>query len=375
MKIKVFGCGAAGNKASIKLIEEGIIDRKNVRLFNTTLKDIPDSYKDLGVRYGNMDGCGKERTVGQQQIEKHLKNGSIDLLSYLEGADDEMVIIVTSTEGGSGSGAAPSMAKLLVGSNVKVHLFAFIGFNNETRGVKNTISFFKSLPEGIILHTIKNEDYLDYTGNLLRAEVAANAKFVEDVKILSGAYLLPSEQNMDSTDLFKIATTKGYMDIKKISLNGVKSLDIFNKTVKEAYDASTCMDYNADASRLAVIINASDKVLDNIDHNFEVIQRYIGSPYETFRHVQYDNSEEYMYVIAGGMSMGDSDIINLATSYKKLNEAVVKNKNKSIAGAFGGIDIDDDDEFDMENNDIEQPDVDSLFNSTVSEKVDAIARY
>ena len=38
MELAVYGTGAAGNKAVIKLIEEGIIKSSNVKLLNTTLR-------------------------------------------------------------------------------------------------------------------------------------------------------------------------------------------------------------------------------------------------------------------------------------------------------------------------------------------------
>ena len=40
MNLSIIGIGAAGNKASINLIEKGIIGKENIHLLNTTLKDI-----------------------------------------------------------------------------------------------------------------------------------------------------------------------------------------------------------------------------------------------------------------------------------------------------------------------------------------------
>ena len=50
MNLSIIGIGAAGNKASINLIEKGIIGKENIHLLNTTLKDIPEEYK----KDGNM---------------------------------------------------------------------------------------------------------------------------------------------------------------------------------------------------------------------------------------------------------------------------------------------------------------------------------
>ena len=40
LRLKVIGCGAAGNKAAISLIDD-FFDSKDVLLINSTAKDIP----------------------------------------------------------------------------------------------------------------------------------------------------------------------------------------------------------------------------------------------------------------------------------------------------------------------------------------------
>ena len=42
MKAKLIGIGAAGNKAAMTAIENGVFDRKDVLLVNTTRKDMKD---------------------------------------------------------------------------------------------------------------------------------------------------------------------------------------------------------------------------------------------------------------------------------------------------------------------------------------------
>ena len=65
MKYTVLGIGAGGNKGAINLIEKGIISRDYVKLFNTTLKDVPDDYKNIAVHFASeLGGSGKERNTG-----------------------------------------------------------------------------------------------------------------------------------------------------------------------------------------------------------------------------------------------------------------------------------------------------------------------
>ena len=73
--------------------------------------------------------------------------------------------------GGTGCGATPVVAKYFTALNIPVHVFAFIGFQDEVRGINNSLKFFKDLPDGVILHTIDNSKFLDFTKNYSKAEI------------------------------------------------------------------------------------------------------------------------------------------------------------------------------------------------------------
>ena len=46
MKIKLIGVGAAGNKAVIEAVEQGVVDKESILLLNSTLQDIPVQYRE-----------------------------------------------------------------------------------------------------------------------------------------------------------------------------------------------------------------------------------------------------------------------------------------------------------------------------------------
>ena len=136
LNLKVIGTGAAGNKAAISLIENNNFNKDFVTLINSTPKDIPDEYKDNAFIFGSKDrlgGCGKERTIGKELFVKDLRNGVISL-DNIANPDTNAVVIVSSTEGGSGSATTPIIAKYLkevVG--IPVIIVLFFGFNTDLR--------------------------------------------------------------------------------------------------------------------------------------------------------------------------------------------------------------------------------------------------
>ena len=344
----IFGVGAAGNKAVIQALENKTIDEDHVKLLNTSIKDVPEKYKksDIFIPFSSgLGGCGKEYKNGRTAIIKAINTERIKFAELLN-SDSRQVVLVSSIEGGTGSGSVPAIAKYFTHINVPVHVFAFIGFQDEIRGCNNSLRFFKDLPSSIILHTINNSFFLDYTKNYARAEELANQEFARQISILRGDKLIPSKQVIDDTDLYKLNTQEGYMIINHIPINGIKSISAFNEKIQEKFENPYYMDSSLSAKRIGVVINASLNTQSRIDNSYEIIKRYVGEPLELYQHIQNDDNdpEEYIDVIAAGMDYPEKSILDINTRYKYIKSKVNK-PSKSFKSIFDDIDIDDDDEF------------------------------
>ena len=353
LQMTVFGVGAAGNKAAINLIEKNIISKEYVKLLNTSSKDIPEQYKnsDIFVPFSSgLGGCGKESSKGKAAIVNAMRKGVVDF-GELFNEDSQEVILVSSVEGGTGSGSVPQIAKFFIENEVPTHVFALIGFQDEARGINNTLRFFKELPDGVILHTINNSFFLDYTKNYSKAEQAANDEFATEIEILRGSKLINSSQIIDDADLLKINTAQaGYMTINHIDLSGIKNVSGFNQAIIEAFDNSCYMESSSTCKLIAVIVNGSRKIKMSVDNSYEVIKRYVGTPQELFQHIQPDNDEEYVDseyidIIVGGMKYPEESIMDMSSKYKKLKDQL-STKRKSFDDIFADIDVDDMDELD-----------------------------
>lgn len=354
LELMLFGVGAAGNKAAIEAVETRVIPDENVKLINTTMKDIPEKYKNDPnkiIKFSSMlGGCGKEPVKGEKAMFQAIRSKDIDFSSMIT-QNTRAVVLVTSIEGGTGCGATPVIARYFTALNIPVHVFAFIGFQDELRGINNSLKFFKDLPDGIVLHTIDNSKFLDFTKNYSKAEIAANEEFVRQLEVLIGSNMISSTQNIDDTDHYKVITTAGYMDIHHVELNSAKNMDLTNKAIIDSFESMSCLEYdNIGCKRIAVIINASDKIQDAIDSRFDVIKRYTGEPIEIFRHIQNDNTEEYMNIIVAGLPYPEKAIKNLGKKYTVLKDKVNAEAN-SLSDILDNIDFDED----MEETNIPKP--------------------
>jgi len=333
LKAQVIGVGAAGNKAALALIKTNVIDVNSTMLVNSTMRDIPNGFQGKVVQIGNstLSGCGKERSEGKRLALEALQSGKLNLDSFIDPLTD-IVIIVTSTEGGTGSGASVIIAQYLKKVlHCNVHIFAFTGFEEDARGLYNTVEFFKDLDEEYTVQIVRNKKFLqEANNNFSKAETMANTEFATRISILLGNPIVPSDQNIDKTDLFKISTTPGYMDIqyKEIS-EKVKNVTRFNEIIKDMIDESKGMDIdNPSQTLMGVIINIPESERGSIDYDFKEIVEHYGFPFEKFRHIQ--SKEDictFIAFVCAGMKIPIKEIEDVYDKYVESTSKVDKKKD------------------------------------------------
>ena len=347
LNAKVIGIGQAGNKAVINLLEHGVVNQNDIILINSTLKDIPEKYREFALKLEGSEGCAKERNIANNICKMNLQNGNLNVDALMQ-AEDSEVIICTSAEGGTGSGASSILAQYFSDVLGKtVHMFVFGGFETDVRGLKNTVEWFKETSPNYIVEAVCNSKFLpECNGNNLKAEAAANDEFVERIKILLGKTIVESETNIDDTDLLKLTTTPGFMAIEHGEIGKPKNVEEFNKAVSLIIDNSKSYDVEPTGQRLGVILNINDKIADSIDYQFNVIRKkFCEQPIEVFTHIQHiDAMPNSISIIVSGLKMPIEEIQEIYTSYKNRIEAVDKSRD-----SFFGMDFDTNtDQFDMD---------------------------
>lgn len=335
MYCKLIGLGAAGNKAAICAVENKIISITNTMLINSTLKDIPMEYqnKEGAIVYqlfGAYGGCGKERQMSYGLLEDTLKRDILNLEKFLcidQPDEAELVIIVASTEGGTGSGSAPLIANYIRNVyGISVHVFSIAGFEDDVRGMRNTVDFFKEMSEEFTVECIKNSKFLsECNGNRIKAEKRANEEFCKKISVLMGLQIRDSDHNIDPTDLLKLATEEGYMIIETcVFAEKIKNREQFRQAIIDTFDTSKALDVDTESmSKLGVIMNIKDENTDYIDYRDVLIDRF-GVPYETYEHIQSESSmPEFIAFICAGLKMPTDEVEstykNYAASADKVN--------------------------------------------------------
>ena len=341
LNAKFIGVGAAGNKAVIQLLEQGVIQSSSCLLLNSTLKDVPEKYKEFAIEFGDVRGCGKERNLAKEMIVDALSNHTVNLDAFLD-PEDKMVVIVTSSEGGTGSGASSVIAQYMKEViNTNVQMIVFTGFEDDARGLKNTVDWFHDLSEEYVVQVISNKSFLDEAkGNRKKAEKLANQEFVNLVSTLLGQGIIASDNNIDDTDLYKIDTTPGFMTIEHCILNKIRSVEDFNMALENMMRETHSLDNERSAKRIGIIINCGEKTQEFIDQSFEVIKAKYGEPYELFLHIQNYHDDEYVDIVVSGMKIPFDDVKTTYNKYKKQLESIDMKSDRFFKQNFDTSDAD-----------------------------------
>lgn len=341
MRTRIIGIGAAGNKAAISAVENNVDKLENILLINSTLKDIPNDYKGRKFCFTNAyGGCGKERQKAKDLIIADLQTDAMKLEEFLcIGTPEkaELVVLVSSTEGGTGSGSVPILAAYIWNVlGIPVHCFAFTGFEEDGRGLMNTVEYFQEMEEGFTVECLQNNKFMkDCNNNKIKAEQAANAEFCKKVSILFGNPLRDSDHNIDPTDLLKISTTSGYMVIEFTEFRKIKNREEFRAMIERTIDESKTLDLNEKSQRkLAVIINVDKDSTDIIDYQDILIDRF-GMCFEKFEHIQYESDmPEFIAFISAGSKIPVKEVETIYEKYKQYTGKVDKNKDSFFEKRF-----------------------------------------
>lgn len=251
--IKVIGVGGAGGNAVNRMIEENV---KGVEFIvaNTDVQALRDSQAEtviqLGPKYTRGLGAGSQPEVGQKSAEESEEQIS----AALEGAD--MIFITAGMGGGTGTGAAPIVARiakdlgaLTVG--VVTRPFSFEG-PKRGRFAAEGISLLKEHVDTLLI--ISNNRLLEVVDKktpILEAFKEADNVLRQGVQGISDLITAPGYVNLDFADV------KTVMENQGTALMGIGSASGENRVIEATKKAIA-------SPLLETSIDGAEQVLLNI---------------------------------------------------------------------------------------------------------------
>lgn len=219
--IKVVGIGGAGCNAVNRMIDSNLQGISFIAV-NTDKQALKNSKAETTIQIGEKLtkglGAGGNPEVGQKSAEESLEN----IEKYLEGSD--MVFITAGMGGGTGTGAAPIIARTAKASGaltvgVVTKPFTFEGKKRKEHADLG-IKFLKNYVDSLVV--VPNDRLLtvaEKSTSILEAFAMADEVLKEGVEGISGLISDAGLINLDFADVKTVMTDKGiaHMGVGKAS--------------------------------------------------------------------------------------------------------------------------------------------------------------
>ena len=251
--IKVIGVGGGGGNAVNRMIKEGLANVE-FYLMNTDLQVLNCSTAknkiQLGKSLTNGLGAGGEPQVGEKAAEEAQK----EIADALEGAD--MVFITAGMGGGTGTGAAPIVAKTakdmgILTIGVVTKPFSFEGKRRQNQAIEGLTKLKDAVDALIVIPNDKLLDVVDRRISLQESFSIVDEVLLRGVQGISDIITIPGLINVDFADVRSVMKSSGS------ALMGIGRGEGEGRAVEAAKNA-------IDSKLLETSINGAQGVIVNI---------------------------------------------------------------------------------------------------------------
>ena len=364
LKVGILGIGNAGNQVANLGFAEGIpsfcINTSEVDL-NTINVDIP------AFILGNSGGAGKDRNIAKRLVKANYKDflSVSNFESFINTLD--IVFIVASSGGGTGSGATIIISDIL--SRVYPNkLFIIVGIlpslNESVVAQKNTIEFFKEFRGRNCSYMLyDNNKYKNLSNSEMMEKI--NSEIIENTLYIRGDYSFLTKYGMiDNADMYKILSVPGMISIttkkgffEKDLEEGEKLDNLIIKEIKN--NASVPIDKDKIVKRLGVIVNIQESLSRFYDPAVTNFKAAVGEPLDMFEHYfVFDDDEQYINriaIITSGLSLPDDRITSTIQRIQEVEEQFKKKSKASVLDSINSLDdfnVDSIIDYDVDNKDV-----------------------
>ena len=348
-RIVVVGVGGAGNNAVNRMVEENLNGVEFVGVNSdkqALLLCKAATVLQIGEKLTKGLGAGGNPTVGEKAAEENAD----DLSDLLKGAD--MVFITCGMGGGTGTGAAPVVAKLshdmgILTVGVVTRPFTFEGrarANNAEEGISKLKEVVDTL---IVIPNDKLLQIVDRRTSMPDALKMADEVLQQAVRGITDLINEPGEINMDFADVQTVMRDKG---MAHIGIGTASGDDKCNEAMKMAIESPLLETTIEGASHMLVNISG-DVSLIEANEAVGYIREMADPEANIIFGTAYRESAEdtvTVTVIATGVKDVDAE---KKTVNKAANKTGAKKKEENagpLRFTSAGIKTDEDDEDDEE---------------------------
>ena len=323
-KIKVVGVGGGGGNAVNRMIKSGLtgvefwLMNTDLQILNTS---ICQNKIQLGPKLTNGLGAGGEPQVGEKAAEEAQQ----EITQALEGAD--MVFVTAGMGGGTGTGAAPIVAKIakdlgILTIGVVTKPFSFEGKRRQNQAQQGLEKLRESVDALIVIPNDKLLDVVDRRVSLQESFIVVDEVLLRGVQGISDIITIPGLINVDFADVKSVMASSGS------ALMGIGRGTGEGRAVEAAKIA-------INSQLLETSINGASGVIVNITGGPDMTLHEVTDATNIINDAVLDDARVIIGAVVDDNIQGEIQITVIATGFELRSQMPIEEKveNRSISAA------------------------------------------
>ena len=338
----VIGCGNAGSQVADLAQDNGF----DCFIINSSIRDMStvNFTQERMAIIGEGRGVGKDRRRSKEYMKLSIKEQLINAKVFKDFMNlKEVVFIVSSTGGGTGSGLAPTLINLLqhLYPNTKFILVGILPTDNESYDtLENTVQYMQELNK-------LNCTYMSYDNNKapcrLEGKKYINEQIVEDFKVIRGDYIDTALNDaIDENDMTTILSYPGRLVVGRV--NNIDAELPLNELILDSISNNS---YSTDISGKKVAVygvmsSLTVQLATKFDDNIIGIRKKLGEA-RLFKNIAKSTTTNKIAVIANGLNMITTKMNEIVERVNEMKLEIEEQNDSTINDTWSSYIIDDTD--------------------------------
>lgn len=334
LNVGVIGLGNTGNQIAALAAEELKIPAMAINSSEKDLETIANKIPKILISdaEGSSKGAGKNRALAKTYLKDSILSiiSKEDVQKFI--SELNVLFLVSSTGGGTGSGTALLMANILSSMFVDTHVIVVGILPVMSEALSAHVNSLEYLNE--LYSNLENQTYMLYDNDSLynipsyKMMDTINREVVKDIDVLRCAFNYTTKyDSIDEQDMKRLISFPGRImvtrleDLKERDLDKSSIEDLLISKIKNTNHVELQRDRKVTAT--GIIVNLSEQVFSDFDNHIPAVREFIGDPDHDFNHLAINDDRKMpnnVFLIMSGMSQVNDRIQKISDRIEEIEQ-------------------------------------------------------
>lgn len=334
LNVGVIGLGNTGNQIAALAAEELKIPAMAINSSEKDLETIANKIPKILISdtEGSSKGAGKNRALAKTYLKDSILSiiSKEDVQKFI--SELNVLFLVSSTGGGTGSGTALLMANILSSMFVDTHVIVVGILPVMSEALSAHVNSLEYLNE--LYSNLENQTYMLYDNDSLynipsyKMMDTINREVVKDIDVLRCAFNYTTKyDSIDEQDMKRLISFPGRImvtrleDLKERDLDKSSIEDLIISKIKNTNHVELQRDRKVTAT--GIIVNLSEQVFSDFDNHILAVREFIGDPDHDFNHLAINDDRKMpnnVFLIMSGMSQVNDRIQKISDRIEEIEQ-------------------------------------------------------